>query len=95
MATAALFTSGATFLIAVAAAPLLFSLPATSSSAAVFLAKNAAALQRFILSKYFAAAATVNKLLPRLFRFTFSHVTIWSFYSPLVSLWSSYPVILV
>ena len=35
-------------------------------------------------SKYSAAAATACKILPRLFRFTFSHVTVWSLYSPLV-----------
>ena len=30
------------------------------------------------------AAATASKLLPRLFQFSFSHVTVWSLYSPLV-----------
>ena len=64
--------SGATF--SVAAAPLLFLSPATSGSAAVFLAEKAAALQRCFLSKF--SAATANKLLPRLFQFTFSHVTV-------------------
>ena len=53
MGTTALFTSAATFSVAlaVAAAPLFFSSPATSGSAAVFLAKKAVALQRPILSK--------------------------------------------
>ena len=37
-------TSAATFVVAVAAAPLLFSSPATSGSAAVFLAEKAVAL---------------------------------------------------
>ena len=50
MGTAALFTSGATsaasFSVAIAAAPLLFSSPATSGIAAVFPAEKAAALQR-------------------------------------------------
>ena len=71
MGTAALFTSGATsaatFSVAVAAAPLLFSSPAKSGSAAVFLVKRAAALQRCFSSKFLAAGATANKLLPRLF----------------------------
>ena len=54
------------------------------AAAPLFLAEKAAALQRPILSKYSAAAATANKLLPKLFRFTFSHVTVWSPYSLLV-----------
>ena len=62
----------------------IFSSPATSGSAAVFLAEKAAALRRCFLRKFFPAAATANKLLPRLFRFTFSHVTVWSLYSPRV-----------
>ena len=49
------------FSVAVAAAPLLFF--ATSNKR-----------QRPILTKYSAAAATANKLLPRLFQFKFSHV---------------------
>ena len=85
MGTATLFTSGATsaatFSVEVAAAPQLFSSPAKSDSAVVFLAEKVAALQRPIFSKY--SAATGKKLLPRLFRFTFSHVTVWSLYSPL------------
>ena len=57
-----------------------------SGSAAAFFRhqRQAAALQRPILSKYSAAAATANKLLLKLFQFTFSHVTVWSLYSPLV-----------
>ena len=55
-----------------------------SGSAAVFLAEKVAPLQHCFLSKFFAAAATANELLPRLFQFTFSHVTVWSLYSPLV-----------
>ena len=54
------------------------------AAAPLFLAEKAAALQCPILSKYSAAAATADKLLPRLFRFTFSHVTLWSLYSLLV-----------
>ena len=69
----------------IAAATLLFSSPATSGSAAVFLVEKAAALQRCFLSKFSAATATANKLLPRLFQFTFSHVTVWSLYSPLMA----------
>ena len=44
---------------------IYFSSPATSGSAAVFLAEKAATLQRPILSKF--SAATVNELLSRLF----------------------------
>ena len=55
-------TSAATFSVAIAPAPLLFSSPATSGSAAVFLTEKAAALQRCFLSK--CSAATPNKLLP-------------------------------
>ena len=88
MGTAALFTSGATggatFSAAVAAAPLLFFVTSDKRLRRCFLAEKAAALQRSILSKYSAAAATANKLLSRLFRFTFSHVTVWNLYSPLV-----------
>ena len=55
MDTSALFTSGATtaatFSVAVAAAPLLFSSPGKSGSAAIFLVKKTAVRQRFILSK--------------------------------------------
>ena len=69
MGTAALFTSGAsstaTFLVA--AAPLLFIVTSASGSAAVFSVKKAAALQRCFLRKFSGAAATANKLLPRLF----------------------------
>ena len=49
-----------------------------------FLTEEAAALQRCFLSEYSAAAATPNKLLPRLFWFTFSLNTAWSLYSPFV-----------
>ena len=86
MGTGALFTSGATSgaTFSIAVASLLFSLPATSGSAAAVLGERAAALQRCFLSKFSAAATTANKLLPRLFQFTFSHVTVWSLYSPLV-----------
>ena len=66
MGTAALFTSGATsaatFSVAVASAK-----SSGSVSAAVFLTEKAAALQRCFLSKNSAAAATPNKLLPRIF----------------------------
>ena len=76
MGTAALFTSGsaASFSIAVAAAPLLFFVTSDKRQRRCFLAEKTAALQRFIFSKY--SAATANKLLPRRFRFTFSHVTV-------------------
>ena len=76
-------TSGATFSVAVAAAPLLFFVTSDKRQrCCFFLAEKAAALQRCFLSKF--SAATANKLLPRLFQFTFSHLTIWSLYSPLV-----------
>ena len=39
----------------------------SATSAATFLIEKAAAFQRCFLSKYSAAAATPNKLLPRLF----------------------------
>ena len=65
-------------------AAAFFLSPATSGSAAVFLAEKAAAPQRCFLSKFSPAAATANKLLPKLFQFTFSLVTVWSLYSPLV-----------
>ena len=68
----------------VAAAPLLFFVTSDKQQRRCFLAEKAAALQRCLLSKFSAAAATANKLLPRLFQFTFSHVTVWSLYSPLV-----------
>ena len=88
MGTAVLYTSGATsaatFLVAVAAAPLLFFVTSDKRQRRCFLAEKAAALQRPILSKYSAAAATANKFLPRLFRFIFSPVAVWSLYSPLV-----------
>ena len=84
MGAATLFTSGATsaatFSVAVAAAPLLFLVTAKSGSAAVFSVKKAAALQSFFLSKFSAAAATADKLLPRLFRFKFLRVTVRSLY---------------
>ena len=76
-------TSGAT--ISVAAAPLLFFVTSDKRQRrCFFLGEKAAALQRCFLSKFSVAAATANKLLPRLFQFTFSHVTVWSIYSPLV-----------
>ena len=79
MGTAALFTSGATLSVA----PLLFFVTSDKRQRRwFFLVEKAAALQRCFLSKF--AAATANKLLPRLFQFTFSHVTVWSLYSPLV-----------
>ena len=82
MGTAALFTNGATstatFLVAVAATPLLFFVNSDKRQGRCFLAEKAAALQRPILNKYFATAATANNLHPRLFRFTFSNVTVWS-----------------
>ena len=63
--------SAATFLrhLQQAAAPLFFFRRKSGSASAP-------------LSKY--SAATANKLLPRCFRFTFSHVTAWSLYSPLI-----------
>ena len=88
--TATLFTGGATsaatFLVAVATAPapLLFFITSDKRQRRCFLAEKAAALQHFFLSKYSAAAATANQLLPTLFRLTFSHVTVWSLYSQLV-----------
>ena len=50
------------------------------SSAAAFFRhqRKAAALQRCFLRKFSAAAATANKLLPRLFRFKFLSATVWS-----------------
>ena len=87
MSTAALFTRGATFSVVFLRyffAAVFFSSSATSGSAAVFLTEKAAALQRCFLSKCSAAAATPNKLLPRLFWFTFSHVIAWNLYSPFV-----------
>ena len=80
MGTAVPFTSGATF--SVAAAPLLFFATSDKRQRRCFLAEKAAALQCPILKKY--SAATANKLLPRLFEFTFSHASVWSLYSPLV-----------
>ena len=74
-------TSAATFSIALAPATLLSS-SATSGNATVFFAEKAAALQLPVLSKY--SAFTADKLLPRLFQFTFSHVTVSSLYSLVV-----------
>ena len=78
MGTAAPFTSGATkaatFSVAVAAAPLLFFVTNDKRQRRCFLAEKAAALQRPILRKY--SAATVNNLLPRLFQFRFSNVSV-------------------
>ena len=80
-------TSTATFSVAVAAAPLLFFVTSDKRQRRCFFSRksgSASALQRCFLRKFSAAAATANKLLPRLFQFTFSRVTAWSLYSPLV-----------
>ena len=69
MGTAPLFTSGATFAVAVAAAPLLFFVTSDKRKRRCFLAEKAAAIQRCFLRKF--SAATANKLLPRLFQFHF------------------------
>ena len=60
-------TSAATFLVAVAAAPLLFFVTSDERQRRCFLTEKAAALQRCFLSKFSTAAATPNKLFPRLF----------------------------
>ena len=61
-------TNAATFSVAVE--PLFFFVTSNERQRRCFFAEKAAALQRPILSKY--SAATANKLLPRLFRVTFS-----------------------
>ena len=60
-------TSAATFSVAVAAAPLLFFVTSDKRQRRCFLTEKAEALQRCFLCKNSAAAATSNKLLPRLF----------------------------
>ena len=59
-------TSAATFSVAVAAARMLFFVTSDKRQRRCFLAEKAAALQRCFLSKFSAAAATANKLPPRL-----------------------------
>ena len=72
----------ATFSVAVAAAPLLFFVTSIKWQRRCFFSRKSGSAYAHFLSKY--SAATADKLLPRLFRFTFSHVTVWSLYSPLV-----------
>ena len=59
-------TSAATFSVFFYLLINSFSSQAKSGSAAVFSVKKAAALQRCFLSKFSVAAATANKLVPRL-----------------------------
>ena len=90
-------TSGATF--SVAAAPLLFFVTNKKRQRRCFFSRKSGSAQRCFLSKFSAAAAPANKLLPRLFQLTFSHVIVWSLYSPFLfskfSLCSCYLVISV
>ena len=85
------YYSVATF--SVAAAPLLFFVTSEKRQRRFFLAEKAAALQRCFLSKF--SAATANKLLPRLFQLTFSHVLFGVYTLRLFSLCPCYHVISV
>ena len=82
-------TSATTFSIGVAAALLLFFVTRDKRQRRCFLTEKAAALQCPILSKFSAAAATANKLLARLFRFTFHTLPFGVFTLRLFSLCSS------
>ena len=77
-------TSGRTFSVAVAAAPLLFFVTSDKQQRHCFFSQKSGSASALFLSKFSAAAATANKLLPRLFQFTFSHASVWSLHSPLV-----------
>ena len=86
MSTTALLTSGATSsaIFSVAVAPLLFFVTSDKRQRRCFFSLKSGSASALFFKQIIAAAATANKFLPRLFQFTFSHVTVWSLYSSLV-----------
>ena len=67
MGAAALFTSGATFPVAVAASPLLFFVTSEKWQRRCFFSQKSGSASALFFKQIFCAAATANKLLPSLF----------------------------